>query len=342
MKTKILTACVLLILATALTSYAQSGFRPRNDFNGDDRTDLAVYHASTGNWYIRSYSGTIIAWAKNWGFNGALPVPEDYDGDGIWDLAVYDPAAGNWYIVTLSGRILAWARNWGFRGAIPVPGDFNGDGKAELAVYDPNAGNWYIQTVNPTSIVMWAKNWGFKGDVRSWERPPMATVFPVPYDFDRDGTDDLAIYYRGYDMPSSYWWIYHMPSGRMTATNWGSSSSIPAPGYYRSAIDQRSGMSVYHIPVGTWNIPNMLEFKLGTYGECTPVPMSDFDGNGYDDSAVYYHRSGNWQATFNDADGNSVQPPTINFNWGFNGAIPATVCNTMYTLCNYFYYTKHW
>jgi len=81
---------------------------------------------------------------------------------------------------------------------------------------------------------------------------------------------------------------------------------------------------------------------LGTYGESLPVPASDFDGNGYDDNAVYYYRSGNWKMIFNDADGNSVQPPTITSNWGFNGAIPASVYSTIYSLCNFYYYTKHW
>ncbi|MEI6971847.1 MAG: hypothetical protein WCL44_10060, partial [bacterium] len=45
--------------------------RPINDFDGDGRTDLAVYWPDGGNWYI-NYSGG-GTYTQNWGWNEAVP-----------------------------------------------------------------------------------------------------------------------------------------------------------------------------------------------------------------------------------------------------------------------------
>ena len=65
------------------------------DYDGDGKTDLAVYR--DGSWFVlRSSDGgvTAIGW-------GGLPqdilVPGDYDGDRKADVAVYRD--GNWHIV---------------------------------------------------------------------------------------------------------------------------------------------------------------------------------------------------------------------------------------------------
>ena len=71
------------------------------DFDGDGRTDLAVYRPSDGGWYIR-YSSLGYAtnqWAYfQWGLSTDVPIAGDFDGDGRTDLAVYRPSDGGWYI----------------------------------------------------------------------------------------------------------------------------------------------------------------------------------------------------------------------------------------------------
>ncbi|HEY0426749.1 MAG TPA: VCBS repeat-containing protein [Pyrinomonadaceae bacterium] len=66
------------------------------DFDGDGKTDFAVFRPQEGNWYILR-SGTNELQVTAFGAQGDKPQPADYDGDGKADLAVYRPTDGNWY-----------------------------------------------------------------------------------------------------------------------------------------------------------------------------------------------------------------------------------------------------
>ncbi|MEO6393918.1 MAG: FG-GAP-like repeat-containing protein [Pyrinomonadaceae bacterium] len=48
-----------------------------SDYDGDGRTDVAVFRSSTNAWYILQ-SGTNSLAASNWGANGDLPVLAAY------------------------------------------------------------------------------------------------------------------------------------------------------------------------------------------------------------------------------------------------------------------------
>jgi hypothetical protein len=69
----------------------------RGDFDGDAKTDLAVFHDATGLWFIK-YSSTGAVVSLGYGASGYIPVPGDYDGDGKTDIAVYHPPTGLWFI----------------------------------------------------------------------------------------------------------------------------------------------------------------------------------------------------------------------------------------------------
>ena len=201
-------------------------FKPvPGDYDGDGKTDIAVYDTTTGGWWIipsttstpgNPYNG---AYGLGWGGSIFKPVPGDYDGDGKTDIAVYDTTTGglvDYSLFNIHARNPyngAYGFGWGGSNFKPVPGDYDGDGKTDLAIYEASTGMWWIIPSSGT---------GPQGQVGAYGVGWGGSDFtPVPGDYDGDGKTDVAIYQSS----NGGWWIIHSSDGSTYGMGWGGDTS---------------------------------------------------------------------------------------------------------------------
>jgi len=194
------------------------------DYDGDRKTDVAVFRPSDGTWYVLKSANNSISTVQ-FGQNGDVPVPSDYDGDARADHAVF--RAGNWYILNSSNNGFR-AEQFGVSTDKPVIGDFDGDGKTDLAVY--RDGTWYVQR---SQQGFFAAGFGLAADT------------PLPADYDADGKTDLAVY-----RPSDGTWYLQNTTEGFKAFQFGISTDKPVPADYDG--DSRTNIAVYR--AGVWYI----------------------------------------------------------------------------------------
>jgi parallel beta-helix repeat protein len=279
------------------------------DFDGNGKTDIAVYRPSAGTWEIlKSSTGFTGGAVYQWGVSTDVPVPADYDGDGQTDIAVYRPSTGNWFILKSSTNYTTQVTyQWGMAGDIPVPGDYDGDGKTDLAVYRPSNGTWYILTSSSGYTVGEGYAWGASTDK------------PEPGDYDGDGKTDLAVYRPA----TGNWFILKSSTGYTTwgTYQWGTPGDIPVASDYDG--DGITDLAVYRPSSGSWYILTSSSgftagegYAWGAKGD-VPVP-ADYDGDGKTDLAVYRPSTGNWFILLSSTDYTTWDT----YQWGTTGDIP--------------------
>lgn len=322
------------MIGTAVSLASANEKKVCNDFDGDGRTDPAIYYTSSGTWLILQTSNFQVR-TEQLGGGNFRPAPGDFDGDAKTDLVVFDTTTAIWQAKLSGGG--EGAACFGSPGMWPVPGDYDGDRKTDLGVYNPQTGYWTV--LLSKTLATGSMQWGHLGDFRSWENPQCYTVLPMPFDYNQDGVDDLAYYYRGLSMADSGWTILYVGVGS-AAYIWGSSGSLPAPGVYNytnAELGQRwaQGVCIYKVKTAEWSIPYRNPFYVGTYGSTLPIAAGDYDGNGYDDNAVYDYNSGLWTVVFNtgpvEVDGRVM----VQVTFGGAGAVPANLYSTIYALARY-------
>jgi hypothetical protein len=83
------------------------------DFDGDHKSDLALFTPSTGHWSIFNAQGHEINSAFTWGQAGDVPVSGDFDNDGKSDLTVYRPSDATWWSLRIDGVGITQPTHWG-------------------------------------------------------------------------------------------------------------------------------------------------------------------------------------------------------------------------------------
>ena len=245
--------------------------RSRADFDGDGKTDFAVFR--NGNWFVQKSTGGFQG--AQWGAAGDQIVPGDYDGDGKTDYAVYRATAtgGTNFFVVLSGTATFRGANWGATGDIARAGDFDGDGKTDIAVYRPSTNTYYALPTNGSAPIIFSL--GQSGDT------------PVVFDYDGDNKTDFGIY-----RPSNgLWSIRRSSDNQIITVQFGAPGDQPVPADYDN--DNKEDIAVFR--AGTWIVLRSTNGQITStsWGQAGDIPApGDYDGDGQDDYAVF--RAGQW------------------------------------------------
>lgn len=241
-----------------------------SNFDGDGKSDVAVWRPQTGEWFnLKSGDGGFQS--AQFGQTGDKPVAADFDGDGKSDYAVWRPSNGIWYFVKSSNNQFQ-AVQFGASGDVPALGDYDADGKSDLAVYRPSNGFWYILQ---SARGFTATQFGSSADKIAQG------------DYDADGKTDIAVY-----RPSNATWYIQKSRDGFSAFQFGVSTDTPAPADFDG--DGKTDVAVFRPSNGVWYIQKSRDgFGATQFGNQTDklVP-ADYDGDGKIDIAVY--RSGAW------------------------------------------------
>jgi len=257
--------------------------RARVDFDGDGKSDYAVFRPTESRFLVKLSGGGVINRAH--GGVGDVAVPADYDGDGKTDIAVYRRGNGTWYILPSStfpngGYAVAHGDN-DFRD-VPVPADYDGDGRDDIAVFRPTDGRYYIKQSTD-------------GD-RIESIGAANAHIPVPADYDGDGNADVAVYRPG----NATWTILGSKRGRYEEVFGQANLDMPVPADHDA--DGTTDLVVFRHAGTTGNYSEFYIIysktrtgqRLDFGARSLDLPISgDFNGDGTDDVTVFRRDNGN-------------------------------------------------
>ncbi len=274
--------------AFSTASQATTTNRAVGDFDGDGKTDLAVFSSSTGTIKYRPSGGGADVTVSNFTIPaGDTPVVADYDGDGRADVGyVYSDANNTYFVWKQSSDGTTQTRTFGPSGCSPLVGDFDGDGKDDLAIFKSSGGTDYFNYFSSAG-----------NTVISFTYPDSPVLTPIVADFDGDGRSDLGLFWT--DSQGGHLKYHPSSAGAdeshdVTSGAFGASDGAPLVGDFDG--DGKADLAVYVVRNGQYYI-NYFSTKNNkpvgfNWGNASyQIATGDFDGDGVTD-VLQYDQSG--------------------------------------------------
>ena len=243
-------------------------------------------------------------WGLEFSWNTMIPfdVRGDFDGDRFTDYGVFRESDSTWYYYRSRSQQPAPPVVFGTSGFIPVPGLYDSDFKTDIAIADLDSGDISILSSR-------------FGTVTHRFVPSAPGDIPVVGRFRDPFYDDIAVW-----RPSTGDWYFNEEFRE--PIHFGRVGDMPFA--MENGGDLLARLAVFRPSEGRWYIapcgiacpgqnPDYIALDFGLPGDI-PVP-ADYDGDLYDDIAVFRPSTGMWYIRYQNG---SVDA----FQWGQEGDIP--------------------